>query len=304
MISFNKLGTYGRLGNQLFQYAFLRTTARRLGVIFFCPEWLGDSIFALDDDRERATGAIGIERSYLQPRHECGFDKGAMKIENDTEILGNFQSERYFHRDVVKKWYVFKEEAVTAVKEKYKNIDFSNSVGIHLRFGDMKNNLKYVMPLRQYYTKALSLSQQSGTVLVFSDEIESAKEYLQGFVQNFLFIEGNKDYEDLYLMSLCHGFVCSVSTLSWWGAWLIDYPDKIIVTPKEWIRPGYPIQSRGLCSKGWISLRNCRFLVDHYHVLNAKQVWGERFGKVGARDFRGNLSSLKNYLRNKMSFRK
>jgi hypothetical protein len=49
MISFPKLGNYGRLGNQLFQYAFLRSSARRLGVQFHCPKWDGGDIFDLDD---------------------------------------------------------------------------------------------------------------------------------------------------------------------------------------------------------------------------------------------------------------
>jgi len=37
MISFKKLLVLGGLGNQMFQYAFLRVTAERLGVKFFLP---------------------------------------------------------------------------------------------------------------------------------------------------------------------------------------------------------------------------------------------------------------------------
>ena len=60
MISFCKLGNYGRLGNQLFQYAFLRMTARRLGTQFFCPKWDGDDIFNLNDEGERASEPSGL----------------------------------------------------------------------------------------------------------------------------------------------------------------------------------------------------------------------------------------------------
>ena len=46
MIAFTRLGKMGQFGNQLFQYAFLyaflRTTAQRLGVKFYCHEWIGD----------------------------------------------------------------------------------------------------------------------------------------------------------------------------------------------------------------------------------------------------------------------
>ena len=59
MLSFSKLGNYGRLGNQLFQYAFLRMTARRLGTQFFCPKWDGDDIFNLNDE-----GALSLNLDF------------------------------------------------------------------------------------------------------------------------------------------------------------------------------------------------------------------------------------------------
>ena len=42
----------GGLGNQLFQYSFLRTQAERLGVKFYCPNWIGDEIFDLNDKKQ------------------------------------------------------------------------------------------------------------------------------------------------------------------------------------------------------------------------------------------------------------
>ena len=86
MISFSRLGDYGRLGNQLFQYAFLRTTALRLGVKFYCPEWIGDSIFLLNDENEKAKEPVGIYRTYVEPSDNPGFNESAMRIEDGTEI--------------------------------------------------------------------------------------------------------------------------------------------------------------------------------------------------------------------------
>jgi hypothetical protein len=125
-------------------------------------------------------------------------------------------------------------------------------------------------------------------ILVFSDEIEKAKEYLKNIRGNLVYMEGNKNYEDLYLMTLCHDFICSISTLSWWGAWLINYPNKIVVTPKELIRPGHWMRNDDLCCKGWVSLRTCRYLFDDYRFIKAKR-----------RTFRENLLSLKRFLKNK-----
>ena len=93
MISFTKLGNYGRLGNQLFQYAFLRTQAKRLSTQFFCPEWIGDKIFYLSDEKERTNEC---NTNFVYNEKGDGFHVDVNTIKNGTEIAGFFQSDKYF----------------------------------------------------------------------------------------------------------------------------------------------------------------------------------------------------------------
>ena len=271
MISFQILGRYGRLGNQLYQYAFLRLSAQRLGVKFYCPAWVGDEIFELDDKTERAERPEGITKTYSEPPYYFGFNKNALKIEDGTDIKGFFQTEKYFDKAKVRRWYTFREEAIKKVKVKYQNIQFAKSTGLHLRFGDKiassrQRAMYYVAPI-SYYRRALSRVKYKENILIFSDEIETASKHLKDLKGNVIYIEGNEPYEDLYLMTQCHDFVCSVSTINWWGAWLNAYQDKTIVCPKEGpCRPGCNIKNNDYLPKEWTKIRALRFVIDDYWV--------------------------------------
>lgn len=263
MIADRRLGNRGRFGNQLFQYAFLRVTAQRLQVPFYCPPWVGDEIFQLDDGRERVPEPGLLPRNYAEPKDGIGFHACALSIEDGTEISGLFQSARYYpDNDLVRHWYTFREEVVAPVKARYSHIDFDNSVSVHLRFTDLRTNpahyIRYYVPTRAYYYRAVKQLGRDN-VLIFSDDPPMARRYLSNFKHfrgNATLVEGNEYYEDLYLMSLCRDNVCSVSTFSWWGAFLNRHPDRTVIVPREGqFRPGHPKQQFEHYCDDWVRIK-------------------------------------------------
>ena len=76
--------------------------------------------------------------------------------------------------------------------------------------------------------------------IVFSDDIPWARAHIPicSPVYYMTHNNGDTDYEDLRLMSLCNHFITANSSFSWWGAWLGDYEDKIVVCPERWYNDG------------------------------------------------------------------
>ncbi len=271
MISFSTLGTRSKLGNHLFQYAFLRSTALRLGVRFYCPRWIGDSAFHLDDSKERSEAPEGIESRYREPRNYTGLNASALGIRDGTEIEGYFQTEKYLDRKCVLSWYRLREDLLADVRRRYGHVDFENCVGLSVRLGDFATTYGdvFFVPRRDYYKRALEMISRNSTIVVFSDDVPRAKTLLGDLGAPTVFMEGYEPYEGIYLQSQCHHFICSPSTYSWWGAWLNTYPDKRIIVPQEGaFRPGAPVRNDEYWPESWVKIRALRSVLDHFALVS------------------------------------
>lgn len=268
MISFTKLGEYGRLGNQIFQYAFMRTHAKKLRASFYVPKWKGDAIFLLNDENERCE-EFSASNKFIENSYVHGFNKEAIHVGDDTDIAGYFQSYKFFNKEDVMKWFSFNEEYLKEVRTKYLDIDFTNTTALHVRLGDyLHPSLMFYAPTLSYFKNALTILKPEGKVLIFSEDSSMAKKYLGevGKRSDVIFIEGNKDYEDFYLMSLCKDIVCSPSTFSWWAAYLNKQKYKRIIMPESWFLPMCRVKNNDIFVEGWIRLKAHRTFLDNYYV--------------------------------------
>jgi hypothetical protein len=140
-----------------------------------------------------------------------------------------------------------KESYIKRVKSFADAIRNSKTVSIHIRRSDYlkdKHTLEWhgVMG-KEYYQNAfehLTRKTSINKVYYFTDDVEWVETELLPIIPGEL-VSGvitNNHFEDLYLMSQCRHNIVANSSFSWWGAWLNDNPDKIVIAPAKWYNKG------------------------------------------------------------------
>ena len=278
-ISYNRLGSNGRLGNQMFQYAALRGIAAHRGFDWLIPkpDSYGDSNYGLFDCFEMSS----VQESNFGSLNAQSISTGEFHFvqeffdtcPDNVNLHDYFTTEKYFSNvsDLIRKDYTFKKEIIEPSKEIVEELD--SPIFIHIRRGDylVKPEAHPACPI-EYYEKALTLFPNDCPVLVFSDDVEWCKEQKLFENDRFMLSEYNEKYSqtcdtlygrqqalipyfDLCMMSLCTGGIIANSTMSWWGAWLIDGPTNPIVAPKPWFGSMYAHYTMSdLLPKSWIEV--------------------------------------------------
>ena len=242
----------GGLGNMMFQIAACLSFAKDNNTESIFPN-LKMHLHYLNEEKEynpninytQEYNALNIfknlkclKRNDSLKVYEFPFNYKNVKLESSDAIInGFFQTEKYFiHNETyIRKIFQIDEFVLHKINEKYKEIlKYKETTSIHIRRGDYLKLKKHHPSLSlDYFRNAIDLTKQNtDKYIIFSDDIEWCKTKFQG--NKFIFIENERDYIELYLMSLCKNNIISNSSFSWWGAWLNPNERKIIISPKKW----------------------------------------------------------------------
>jgi hypothetical protein len=157
----------------------------------------------------------------------------------NIEFHGYFQSGKYFknYKNEISHYFSPDSEFVKKITEKYPQIILDNTVSIHIRRGDYLN-FPHIHPTIDisYINEAIHQIGKYSFIFVFSDDKEWVLSNLK--FDNMIIVEGNEDYEDLWMMSLCKNNIISNSSFSWWASFLNKNPNKKIISPSIWFGPG------------------------------------------------------------------
>ena len=166
---------------------------------------------------------------------------------------GYFQSEKYWEgkKDKILELFKIDKDTLEYLSDRFPEIvNNNNTCSIHVRRSNyLKVNFFNHLGM-DYYNKAIDEVGRDKHFVIFSDDIAWCKDNFKDI--NATFIEGQKDYMDIYLMSLCKDNITANSTFSWWGSYLNMNPNKKVVTPKIWFAHSH--SNEDVPPQSWIKI--------------------------------------------------
>jgi len=242
-VSFSRLGVHGRLGNQLFQLAATISLAATHGARYLFPPWEYAPHFSLPTESFDSACRDGVARNvYKEPWHRLGCYDAIPYDGGDLDLVGYFQSERYFleHQALLRKLFAFRRPAERK----------PGACSVHVRRCDYRHIPDMMMGMDYFIEAMRRVSCQR--FIVFSDDIPWCREHFTD--GDVTFALGTPE-QDLAEMAACEHHIIANSSFSWWGAWLDPNPNKTVVAPNtlQWIA-GREHSLDDLIPSSWIQL--------------------------------------------------
>ena len=260
MLSFNSLGRLGRLGNQMFQYAALLCIAKRRGYEFCIPplktkdEYGGYQLPVFNLPSLKVIG-WQTKSKVVRPSTFAYDAQLADQCENNVDLFGYFQTERYFsdQAELVRKEFEFPEPAKSNCSELLRGVG-GTAISLHVRRTDYLTNIAKFPPCDlEYYQRALAVLPFNLPIIILSDDILWCKQQPLFKGPRWFFSECKSNIADMCLMSMCSHHIIANSSFSWWGAWLGTNRDKKVVAPIKWFGDGYG-DTRDLIPADWTKI--------------------------------------------------
>lgn len=259
----------GGLGNQMFEYAFgkvIQADAYEISFFYeqkFHPE-LTQRDYELDffklqldfiDTKEikklckknKFLSFLGIKNHLpLIQENPISIYNPKLLQYNEGLFDGYFQCAQYYEniRDKLLKDFVPNKKPNQQNEKMLKKFKTTNSISLHVRRGDyVKLQHYHGLCDIDYYKKAIEFiaSKVSNPhFFLFSDDIPWVEENLKiDFPYTIIdYNQGSDSPWDMWLMKNCYHNIIANSSFSWWGAWLNENPDKIVIAPQVWMANG------------------------------------------------------------------
>lgn len=261
MITFSQLGNHGRLGNQLFQYAFLKSIELTNGNKVVLDKNLKERVWhgqncLLENFKLTCefSDKLEIKSLFVEPKHRS-FSPIVYTFPEGTDYFGYYQNINYFHRfrKEILKEFELKDEIIDKAKSILSKYRDKKIVSVHFRRGDSitmnplspnylnsNGEMDDECLLGKYINEATSIFNEDDVYFyVISggsregdnrEDIEWCKKNFKR--KNVIYSEGVEDIVEFAILTLVDYNICSHgSTFGWWGAYLNK--NQCVIAPKD-----------------------------------------------------------------------
>lgn len=236
-----------------------------------CLEYVSDDEFeAVNQDWQKIKKGGNIKEfcdNYAQrffwvediSKEPCTYQANIFLTKNCT-FVGYWQTEKYFKdiKEILIQRFEF-EPINPELRQLGESLSKDSYVSVHVRRGDylLYPNVYGEICTKDYYLRAINYVRErepSSKFIFFSDDLDWVRENL--VVLSAIYCSKDmfyqyEDWYDMYLMSRCRHNIIANSSFSWWGAWLNQSKEKLVITPKKWV--GY-VDTPDIWCDGWIKI--------------------------------------------------
>lgn len=250
----------GGLGNQMFQYAFFLSCKKKGMQVKLNSDlyevnkmhngyMLKQAFGVSDEEMVKASWLSALKTRLLRRYHPLNLVYSDKPMVYDESVFktraryldGCFINSHYFSdiQNEVRLAFEFKS-IDSANLELMIRMHHCNSVSLHIRRGDYLKNPIYGVCDEKYYENAIAAIKSmvdTPKFYVFSDDTEWCEGFMRKQYVDYRIINhntGRDSYKDMYLMTRCRHNIIANSTFSWWGAWLNNNEEKIVMSPNKW----------------------------------------------------------------------
>ncbi len=233
VITMSTLGKNGGLGNQIFQYAFLKIYAQENGLSIETSSWVGQELFG-HQDREISEELPVV----VEDNNQVMFNN--IEVWKNVDFQGEFLYHTcyYFsHREYFKSLFHPVAEIESQAKVAWENLKSRGKtiIGLHLQFSSDENN-NSAAPSEWYkiWLNGLWETLEEPVLFIASDNLAEIplvyfEEYHPQKITD-LGVEVNREYLDFYLLSKCD-FVAISNTAFAFAACLLNEGGKYFFRP-------------------------------------------------------------------------
>jgi hypothetical protein len=164
-----------------------------------------------------------------------------MRVRRPVCLIGFWECEGYFRdvEDLIRREFTLKAPPEARNAELIAQISQHNSVSVHIRRGDKAVQSPWgVLPIEYYVSAADTIAARVSHphFYVFSDDADWVKENFSLSHPVTIVAHNTVAAEDLRLMMMCRHHILANSTFSWWGAWLGQNVEQIVIAPRKYFQ--------------------------------------------------------------------